>query len=53
MQKYLWDVRRKLSELILWCDNEVIDLMGQQTEHQIELGQKIDEYNRFRRDKTH
>ncbi|KAG1415058.1 hypothetical protein G6F58_006661 [Rhizopus delemar] len=50
MQKYLWDVRQKISELILWCDEEVIHLLNEETEIQIKTGQKLDEYNLSRRD---
>lgn len=50
MQKYLWDVRHKIAELILWCDTEVIHLMDRETELQIETGKKLDEYNLSRRD---
>jgi hypothetical protein len=49
MQKYLWDVRRRLSELVLWCDNEALAQLTDETEIQIELGSKIDEYNFERR----
>ncbi|KAK4520732.1 uncharacterized protein ATC70_006611 [Mucor velutinosus] len=49
MQKYLWDVRRRLTELIAWCDNEALVHLTQETEIQIELGAKIDEYNFERR----
>ncbi|KAI9481028.1 MAG: hypothetical protein EXX96DRAFT_565106 [Benjaminiella poitrasii] len=49
MQKYLWDVRRKLAELITWCDNEALVLLEDETQIQIELGSRIDEYNLERR----
>lgn len=49
MQKYLWDVRRRLSELVDWCDKEAIVLLEAETEIQIELGSKVDEYNFERR----
>ncbi|KAI7905294.1 uncharacterized protein BX663DRAFT_502378 [Cokeromyces recurvatus] len=49
MQKYLWDVRHKLAELIIWCDNEALSLLEDETQIQIELGSKIDEYNTERR----
>lgn len=49
MQKYLWDVRRRLTELIAWCDNEALIHLTQETELQVELGAKIDEYNFERR----
>ncbi|KAI8371108.1 hypothetical protein BD560DRAFT_396133 [Blakeslea trispora] len=50
MQKYLWDVRKKLSELIDWCDNEVISLLEKETQLQVELGKHTDNYNYERRD---
>ncbi|KAI8091446.1 uncharacterized protein B0P05DRAFT_527547 [Gilbertella persicaria] len=50
MQKYLWDVRKKIADLILWCDEEAISLLDKETELQIELGQYTDEYNLRRRD---
>jgi hypothetical protein len=49
MQKYLWDVRKRLEELITWCDQEAIVLLERETDIQIELGAKIDEYNMERR----
>lgn len=49
MQKYLWDVRKRLTELIAWCDDESIALLEQETQTQIQLGQKIDNYNFERR----
>jgi hypothetical protein len=49
MQKYLWDVRRRLSELVDWCDKEAIVSLEDETEIQIELGSKVDEYNFERR----
>ncbi|KAI8646563.1 hypothetical protein BD408DRAFT_409875 [Parasitella parasitica] len=49
MQKYLWDVRRRLAELILWCDSEALVQLAEETEIQIELGSKIDEYDFERR----
>ncbi|KAI8349229.1 hypothetical protein EDC96DRAFT_520369 [Choanephora cucurbitarum] len=50
MQKYLWDVRKKLAELIIWCDHEVISLLEKETQLQIELGKHTDNYNYERRD---
>lgn len=49
MQKYLWDVRHRLSALVDWCDKEAIILLENETEIQIELGAKVDEYNFERR----
>ncbi|KAI9258271.1 pseudouridine synthase [Sporodiniella umbellata] len=50
MQKYLWEVRQRIAELIVWCDEEVVHLMDQETALQIEVGQKLDAYNLSRRD---
>lgn len=49
MQKYLWDVRKRLTELVNWCDEEDIVLLTRETDIQIELGAKIDQYNMERR----
>ncbi|KAI8079186.1 hypothetical protein BDF21DRAFT_493827 [Thamnidium elegans] len=49
MQKYLWDVRKRLAELISWCADEAIVLLDQETENQVQLGLKVDEYNFERR----
>ncbi|KAI8971798.1 hypothetical protein BDF20DRAFT_838086 [Mycotypha africana] len=45
MQKYLWDVRKKLAELIVWCDQQILVSLDIDTELQIEVGLKTDEYN--------
>lgn len=45
MQKYLWDVRKRLQELISWCADEALVLLERETQVQIRLGQKTDEYN--------
>jgi hypothetical protein len=49
LQKYLWDVRKKIAELTTWCDMESLVLLDKETETQITLGTKIDEYNMERR----
>lgn len=49
MQKYLWDVRHRMAELIAWCQEEAIVLLEAETQIQIELGKKVDEYNLERR----
>lgn len=49
MQKYLWDVRKRLGELITWCADEALILLERETQVQIKLGQKTDEYNYERR----
>lgn len=49
MQKYLWDVRARLAELIAWCSAEDLKMLDEETEIQISLGAKIDEYNFERR----
>lgn len=49
MQKYLWDVRKRLAELISWCAEEVLVVLEQETQTQIQLGCKVDEYNLERR----
>lgn len=49
MQKYLWDVRTRLAELIAWCSEQDLKLLDEETEIQINLGAKIDEYNFERR----
>ncbi|KAI7874618.1 pseudouridine synthase [Mucor mucedo] len=49
MQKYLWDVRKRLGELITWCADEALVLLERETQVQVRLGQKTDEYNYERR----
>ncbi|GAA5796037.1 hypothetical protein HPULCUR_001404 [Helicostylum pulchrum] len=49
MQKYLWDVRKRLAELISWCADEAIALLDEETQTQVQLGLKVDEYNFERR----
>ncbi|KAI8343719.1 hypothetical protein BC941DRAFT_509128 [Chlamydoabsidia padenii] len=49
MQRYLWDVRKRLSSLVDWCDNKVLELMEHESRQYIALGEKVDEWNLERR----
>ncbi|KAI9361488.1 hypothetical protein BD770DRAFT_425826 [Pilaira anomala] len=49
MQKYLWDVRKRLAELTSWCAEEALVVLEEETQTQIQLGRKVDEYNLERR----
>ncbi|KAF7722061.1 hypothetical protein EC973_003743 [Apophysomyces ossiformis] len=49
MQRYLWDVRRRLEELMKWCADKVQANMETNIQKKIELGYKIDEWNVERR----
>ncbi|KAI9491688.1 hypothetical protein BDB00DRAFT_874069 [Zychaea mexicana] len=49
MQKYLWDVRHSLDDLIKWCDAKLLEHMDDKAEQIIQLGAKTDEWNLERR----
>ncbi|SAL99275.1 hypothetical protein [Absidia glauca] len=49
MQRYLWDVRKRLTSLVDWCDNKVLELMEHESQQYIALGEKVDEWNMERR----
>ncbi|KAI8376417.1 uncharacterized protein BYT42DRAFT_574518 [Radiomyces spectabilis] len=49
MQRYLWDIRRKLDELLAWCDHQVILHMEVESRDTIVLGEKTDQWNMERR----
>lgn len=49
MQKYLWDVRKRLKYLLEWCDEKVILLMEEKAQKNIIFGKKWDEWNMERR----
>ncbi|KAI8146213.1 pseudouridine synthase [Fennellomyces sp. T-0311] len=49
MQRYLWDVRQSLKDLMHWCDMRLLDHMDDEAEGIVALGAKIDEYNLERR----
>lgn len=49
MQRYLWDVRKRLTSLVDWCDSKVLELMEHESQQYIALGEKVDEWNMERR----
>ncbi|CAO3628051.1 unnamed protein product [Cunninghamella echinulata] len=49
MQKYLWDVRKRLKYLLEWCDERVLVLMEEKAQKNIIFGKKWDEWNMERR----
>ncbi|KAI8088638.1 pseudouridine synthase [Halteromyces radiatus] len=49
MQRYLWDVRKRLTTLLEWCDNKVLDLMDHESKQLVALGEKVDQWNMERR----
>ncbi|KAI9250205.1 hypothetical protein BDA99DRAFT_213868 [Phascolomyces articulosus] len=49
MQRYLWDVRQSLSDLLKWCDAKLLGNMDEKTEAIIQYGAKVDEWNLERR----
>ncbi|ORZ19464.1 hypothetical protein BCR42DRAFT_218409 [Absidia repens] len=49
MQRYLWDVRKRLTSLLEWCDNKVLELMEHESQQFIALGEKVDQWNMERR----
>ena len=49
MQRYLWDVRQSLKDLLKWCDMRLLKHMDDEADGIVALGAKIDEYNLERR----
>ena len=49
MQRYLWDVRQSLTDLLKWCDARLLENMDIKTEAIIQYGSKVDEWNLERR----
>lgn len=49
MQKYLWEVRHGLANLITWCDEQSLEHVDLEAEVTAALGAKIDEWNMERR----
>ncbi|KAI9310663.1 pseudouridine synthase [Dichotomocladium elegans] len=49
MQKYLWDVRRGLADLMKWCDAEALAIMDREAVALVTLGSKLDTWNMERR----
>jgi hypothetical protein len=49
MQRYLWDVKDKVAELVPWCQQRTLDNIRKYNALELQIGSKIDERNLERR----
>lgn len=49
MQRYLWEVKDKVADLIPWCQNRSLDNVRKVIQLELQIGQKTDERNLERR----